>query len=585
MILAALNNYYQRLLERQDEGVAPFGYSKEKISYALILSEGGELVDVQDIRDTSGKKPTPAVLTVPQPPKRAVNIAPCFLWDKSSYVLGVSATEDDKSIKRASETHRAFKEMHKNVLKNCDSNELKALRVFLNAWMPDSFDKSSFFTDSMRGANLVFRLDGKTQYIHECQEAREMRLGLFQQAGGSSERCLITGESAPVARLHSAIKGVMGAQSSGASLVSFNLDAFTSYGKSQGDNAPVSEQAAFAYTTVLNHLLRKGSGQKLQLGDATVVFWAEAASAEQTQAAEGVFSDLLDPPATDASEANKLRSVLDAVAQGRSLRDLDPELEDETTLYVLGLAPNASRLSVRFWERGSLNTFTKRLAQHYQDLLLTPLPWKTEPSVWRLLLQTVPQRKGSKSKLDDISPHLAGEMTRAILTGRRYPQSLLANLIMRMRVDGNITPLRVALCKAVLNRNLRTLNNTKEKENPMSLDTENADPGYLLGRLFAALENIQRAALGRDINATIRDRYYGAASATPGSIFPVLVRNAQHHLSRVRKDKPGLAVNLEKEIGAIMEKLQPQFPKSLRIEAQGRFAIGYYHQSESRFDN
>ncbi|MCU5787733.1 type I-C CRISPR-associated protein Cas8c/Csd1 [Alloalcanivorax marinus] len=582
MILTALNNYYLNLIESQEEGIASFGFSQEKISYALILDRSGSLVDVQDIRDTSGKKPVPRILTVPQPPKRAVNIAPCFLWDKSSYVLGVSSSEDEKSRKRVKETHQAFKDLHRKLLADCDASCLKALMAFFDWWRPELFRESSFFSESMLDKNFVFRLDGDLEYLHECREAQRIRQSMLLAPQGSRELCLVTGERASAARLHPAIKGVMGAQSSGASLVSFNLDAFTSYCKSQGENAPISEQATFAYTTVLNHLLRKGSSQRLQLADTTVVFWAEAASAVQAKTAEGLFADLLNPPATDASEADKLRTALEAVGKGRPLRELDPELEDDTKLYVLGLAPNASRLSVRFWETGSLHSFAERLAQHYRDLELRPLPWKTEPSVWRLLLQTVPHR-GGQPKSEDVPPQLAGEITRAILSGRRYPVSLLSNLVMRMRADGDISPLRAALCKAVLVRGARIANKAKEKEVPMSLDIDNADPGYLLGRLFSALENVQQSALGRDINATIRDRYYGAASATPASIFPVLVRNAQHHLSRLRKDRPGAAVNLEKQINEIVDKLPPSFPKSLRIESQGRFAIGYYHQSKARF--
>lgn len=583
MILSALNSYYHRLVENGEDGVAPYGFSQEKISYVLILAANGSLVDVQDIRDTSGKKPVPTILTVPQPPKRAVNIAPCFLWDKSSYVLGVTAAEDAKSKKRTIETHQAFKDTHRELLKDCGTPGLKALLAFFDWWGPDRFSDSSLFSESMLDANFVIRLDGELEYLHDCREAQRIRQSMLQSSEGSRELCLVTGERASPARLHSAIKGVMGAQSSGASLVSFNLDAFTSYGKSQGGNAPISEQAAFAYTTVLNHLLRKGSRQRLQLGDSSVVFWAETNSAEQAEAAEGLFAELLNPPATDASETDRLRPAIEAVARGKPLRDLDPELEDDTKLHVLGLAPNASRLSVRFWETGSLHNFAERLSQHYQDLELQPLPWRTEPSIWRLLLQTVPHREGSQPKSEDIPPQLAGEMTRAILTGRRYPGSLLSNLIMRMRADGDISPLRVALCKAVLARDARIANKVKEKEIPMSLDIDNAEPGYLLGRLFAVLENVQQSALGRDINATIRDRYYGAASATPASIFPVLVRNAQHHLSRLRKDKPGAAVNLEKQINEIVDKLPPSFPKSLRIESQGRFAIGYYHQNKARF--
>ncbi|GAB3380522.1 hypothetical protein GCM10027514_19760 [Azotobacter armeniacus] len=394
---------------------------------------------------------------------------------------------------------------------------------------------------------------------------------------------MVTGEVQPLARLHPAIKGVNGAQTAGASIVSFNLESFGSYGKSQGENAPVSEAAAFAYTTVLNHLLRRDehNRQRLQIGDASVVFWALAETAEASEQAELLFAELLDPPADDAGEAAKLRSVLEAVAAGRPLRELDPRLDGATRLFVLGLAPNASRLSIRFWQTGSLDFFARRLAEHYRDLHIEPLPWKAEPAIWRLLYATAPSRDG-RAKAEDIPPQLAGEMTRAILTGSRYPRSLLSNVIMRLRADGDISGVRVALCKAVLTRDLRQDVKGIDEEIPVSLDKEAGNPGYRLGRLFAVLEDAQRNALGT-VNASIRDRYYGAASATPATIFPVLLRNTQNHLAKLRKEKPGLAHTIEREIGEIVDGLASQFPRSLRLEDQGRFAIGYYHQSQARF--
>lgn len=581
MILAALNDYYQRLLEQEDSEIAPFGYSQEKISYALILGPEGELLDVQDIRDTSGKKPLPAGLVVPQPEKRTSGIKSNFLWDKTSYVLGVSS----KVGERVAQEHDDFKQSHLEALKSETDPGLLAVVGFLNKWKPESFSTCGYFSEEHLDANLVFRLDGERAYIHQRPAAMSVRARLLDSQESRTAECLVTGKILPVARLHPSIKGVNGAQSSGASIVSFNLDSFKSYGKEQGENAPVSEQVAFAYTTVLNHLLRRGDDnrQRLQIGDSTVVFWAQAATRQKAQAAESLFADFLQPPATDGSETARLHAALDKVVQGRPLSEVDAELQDDTRIFILGLSPNASRISIRFWETGSLMQFSRRLAQHYEDMMLKPLPWKTPPAIWRLLHETVPHRDNSRPSSDDIAPLLAGEMARSILTGRRYPQSLLTNLIMRFRADGDISSLRVALCKAVLARDLRLGVKSDNKEIPVSLDTENADPGYLLGRMFATLENIQRNALGKNVNATIRDRFYGAASATPASVFPVLIRNAQNHLGRLRKDKRGIAVNLEKQLGEIMEKLATEFPKSLRIEAQGRFAIGYYHQTSAHF--
>jgi CRISPR-associated protein Csd1 len=240
-------------------------------------------------------------------------------------------------------------------------------------------------------------------------------------------------------------------------------------------------------------------------------------------------------------------------------------------------------LSIRFWQRDTLEVFARRMAEHYFDMHIEPLPWQTPPAVWRVLLATAPSRDG-KARSEDVLPQLAGEITRAILSGTRYPRSLLSAVVMRLRADGDISGIRVALCKAVLTRERRLGTKGIDEELPVSLNRQSTEPGYLLGRLFSALENAQRAALGKQINSTIRDRYYGAASAAPASVFPMLLRNAQHHLSRLRKDKPGLAVNLENELGEIIVLLGTAFPRSLRLEAQGRFAIGYYHESQARFN-
>ncbi|WP_458072167.1 type I-C CRISPR-associated protein Cas8c/Csd1 [Rhodanobacter sp. BL-MT-08] len=579
MILQALNDYYQRLLEQRVEGVALPGYSSQNIAYEILLAPDGSVVQVNDIRDTSGKKPLPRVLSVPQPEKRTVGIKSNFLWDKTSYVLGISATS-----KRADKEHEAFQALHRELLADNGDEGLQALRAFLQHWTPEHF-VAPHFLPKMLDTNIVFRLDGEHAYLHERPAAQ--RLWSKQQAGNDAKvgLCLVTGESLPLARLHPAIKGVNGAQSAGASIVSFNLDAFASYGKSQGENAPVSEQAAFAYTTALNHLLRRSehNRQRLQIGDASVVFWAQASDARQAKAAENLMEHFFNPPPDDdAQETGKLRLALEAASQGLPLQQVGEDIDDATQIFVLGLAPNASRLSIRFWEVQSLGLFARHMAQHFTDLRIEPSPWRTPPPVWRLLLATAPTRDG-KSKSEDVPPQLAGELTRAILTGRRYPRSLLGNIIMRMRADGDISGTRVALCKGILARERRLGVMGTTEDMPVSLEKTNTDPGYLLGRLFSSLENIQRAALGKQINATIRDRYYGAASATPASVFPVLVRHAQHHLSRLRKDKPGLAVNLEKEIGEIIDLLGTSFPRSLRIEAQGHFAIGYYHQSQARY--
>jgi CRISPR-associated protein Csd1 len=599
MILAALNEYYARLLDDPDSGISPPGYSVEKISYAIVLDREGKVVAVDDIQVTNGKKPVPRGLIVPQrPPGGPNNILPKFLWDKTSYVLGVSSTS-----KRSEREHAAFKDFHSEVLDGTSDEGLQALLKFLSSWQSSQFFESAPFLvhgNQLLDKNLIFRLDGERVWLHERPAARRLRLALLQEQKGSSiGMCLVTGERTSLTRLHAPIKNVYGGHTAGGFIVSFNEDSYLSYRgsiaklkskKNENDSsasAPIAKEVAFAYTTALNHLLRRDTHnrQRLQIGDASVVFWAQADTIAQAQAAESLFAEFIDPKDEDVREAEKVREALEQVRQGRALHDLDPRLHDGTRVFVLGLSPNASRLSVRYWETGTLRAFAERLAAHHEDLRLEPSPWRTPPALWRLLLATAPTRDG-KAKSEDVPPQLAGELARAILTGGRYPSSLLGALLMRLRADCDERTfgVRAALIKATLARAKRLGHKGNSKGGPpVSLDPGNTDPGYLLGRLFSSLENIQRAALGKQINATIRDRYYGAASATPAGVFPVLLRNAQHHLSRLRKDKRGYAVMLEKEVGEIVDLLGPSFPKSLGIEAQGHFAIGYYHQSRAGF--
>lgn len=584
MILEALAHQYQRLIERDEPGLSPYGYSPEKISYAIVLSVDGDPVDVQSLLDTSGKKPVPRRLPVPQL-ARTVDITAGFLWDKSAYVMGVSATS-----KRVAREHQAFKELHLTKLQEAKDPGLRALVSFLEKWTPERFQAAPF-TPEMIDANFVFRLDGVRSYLHESSEARQIRLGLL--AASEDEvaiaPCLVTGALGPVSLTHPLIKGVRDAQTSGAAIVSFNLEAACSYCKKQGANAPISAEAAFAYTSVLNFLLRSDphNRQRVSVGDASVVFWAEAEDSNQAQSSEDLLAMLLNPDSKsdEGQETERIRHVMEVVGKGRPLAELDPKLDEGTRMFVLGLAPNASRLSIRYWLCDTLGDLVQRLRQHAQDLDLEPSPWKTAPSVWRLALATAPSRGDPpKAKADDVPPFLAGELMRAILTGGRYPQSLLTNVVMRMRSDGDISGVRAALCKAVLNRDLRlSHSNVPDKEVPVSLDVHSTNSGYLLGRLFAVLEGAQRLALGSQVNATIRDRYYGSASATPALVFPFLLRNTQNHMSRIRKDKPGAAINIERDIQEVIDKLPGEFPKHLGMQDQGRFAIGYYHQAQARF--
>ena len=578
-LLQALDGYYDRMAARGE--AEPPGWSREKIGFAIVLSTAGEPVDILDLRVTSGRKLVARQFEVPAAVKRTAGVAPNLLWDKSAYVLGRTLGEG----RRTAEEHAAFRSRHLDLLKATNDEGLLALRRFLETCTPERFDAAPFVVD-MLDANLVFQLDGDIGFVHEREAARRL---VEAQAGDDGPRaaCLVTGQDAAIQRLHPPIKGVEGAQSSGAALVSFNLDAFTSYNKSQGDNAPTSQAAAFRYGAALNRMLDRGGRNRLPrpLGDATVVFWADGSRGEPAAAAaEDAFGLMFNPPSEaddaklgkDQEQAAKVRDKLEALAASRLMKDIDPGLDPGVRFHILGLSPNAARLSVRFWISDTFGTFAERLGRHYADIAIEPRPWRTPPAVQRLLVKTT----AALEKFDNIPPQLAGEVTRAVLTGGPYPRSLLACALMRLRAgDDPSTGWHAAAIRAVLAREQRL--KSKPEDLPVSLDRRSRDPAYNLGRLFAVYERAQQLALP-EIKATIRDRYYGAASATPASVFPLIDRNAQNHLAKLRKD--GKSGWLEHELGEICERFDDSFPRSLPLEAQGRFTLGYYHQRWAKRD-
>lgn len=592
MILAELNRYYDRLMAEPDPDtgkvkVPDYGFSEEKIGYVLVISKEGKFVDAVPHMETSGTRPTAMQMAVPRPEKRTSGIQPNFLWDKPAYVLGVQPNPDKKQAESqpwiaSPDTFEAFKKYHIDILSGLGDEGLQALVKFLQAWRIEQFNQAPCNL-YMLNTNLAFQLDGEQGYLHERDAARQIWARLLGEANQVEKAyCLVTGEMEKVARLHPSIKGVYGGQSSGGSIVSFNAESYESYGKSQGENAPVSELAAFKYTTALNYLLNRDNRHVLSVADASTVFWAVAENPEQADKVELLFSEIMNPSTGDDAEAAQIRPILEQIAKGRPLQEIVPDIDPGTRFFVLGLAPNAARLSIRYWLDTNFGELQQHIEEHYTDLSLAPLPWQTPPSIWRLLIQLVPQRDGQKAKSDDIPAHLAGELMRSILTGSRYPRSILAQLLTRIRADGHISPLRVAMVKAVLKRDFRK-GFTKE-ETPMSLDVENSNEAYLLGRLFAVLERIQHEAI-KNANATIADRYFASASTVPYSVFPRLLAGSKNHLSKIRKQKPGYAVNLDKDMTEIIAKLPSYFSKHLTIDDQGKFTIGYYQQRDKDFGN
>ncbi|HEY5048414.1 MAG TPA: type I-C CRISPR-associated protein Cas8c/Csd1 [Rhizomicrobium sp.] len=580
-VLQALNEYYGRMAAR-GEAEEP-GYSREKISFAIVVAMDGRPLDKIDLRQTDGKRLHPRQLDVPAAVKRTVAILPNFLWDKTSYSLGRTSGEG----RRTADEHAAFKSLHLRSLAGIEDEGLLALRKFLEQWNPAAFDQPPFAAE-MLDTNIVFRLEGDRKFMHE----REVAKRLVQEQGTNDAPkvfCLITGNQAPVRRLHPTIKGVDGAQSSGAALVSFNLDAFRSYGKEQGDNAPTSEAAAFRYGAALNRLLDRGSSRnRIKIADTTVVFWADASQAgeEAASAAENMFESWIGTTrngddqklADDQAEAARIRDSLQAVADGRPAKDVALALTKGVRFHVLGLAPNAARLSVRYWLEDDFQVFARRLQDHFDDLDIAPPPWRGKlPSVQRVLVKTT----ALQEKFDNIPPLLAGETMRAILGGGRYPRNLLATAIIRLRAGDNpASGWHAAVAKACINRAHRFVHPETKELISVSLDPDNPSPAYQLGRLFAVLESAQYAALER-VNASIADRYYGAASSTPARVFGTLMRSARNHISDAKKRGKGMWI--EPKLNEIIGRLPADLPTSLLLEDQARFAVGYYHERASRF--
>jgi CRISPR-associated protein Csd1 len=571
MILHALNRYYERSPTMPREG-----WIRRGVDYVIVLDTQGECINLESVGEISKGKTVPAEILVTAIGKQAMKHTNSgkdanLLWDNASFILG---TGNKGNVKLASflatldEGLGSLKdpavEAVRRFCRGLQTNPIEAGLIIERFQSKDDFDR--------RDPVLVFRLTDDVEYVHMRPAVRSTyESTLIAKRSGSALRgnCLVTGEiDVPLAPNESVIKGVWGGQPAGCNIVSFNARAFESYGKRErsGENAPISVHASFAYTTALNHLL--SSKQRIQVGDASTVFWAE-----EPHELEAALPDLFgEPPKDDPDRgADALRALYRAVETGRFAVG-----SDDTRFYVLGLAPNAARIAVRFWETAPAIELARRIKQHFDDLAVVRSPRDPEHlSLFRLLAATAVQ-----GKADNIPPRLGGEVMRAILEGLPYPASLLNAAVQRCRAEQQVSYPRAAAIKAWLNRDARrhrSANQPKQEFTPM-LDPDNPSAAYRLGRLFATLEKIQEEA-SPGLNATIRDRYYGAASATPVAVFTTLLRLKNHHLGKLN---PGRVAQMEKLIGEIMAGID-DFPRHLNLPDQGRFALGYYHQRQAFF--
>jgi len=596
MILQALAGYYDRKAADPEAGMAPMGFERKEIPFILEIDQHGKLIQIEDTREGIGIKRQAHSFIVPHGAKKTSGIASNLLWDNAEYVLGIpdgKKLEANKAKGKAEEYLERLRDMHAHFRAGVDSllgdgvqdAGLVAVLAFLKlirrqdlevsatdgSTLSDRFGRyaSTFpqWEDIVNtNPNIGFRLQGDRGLV--CERPAVVRAVQIRESSKCANpvACLVSGEADEIERVHASIKGIWGAQTSGANIVSFNLDPFNSYGKARGKNAPVGKKVAFAYTTALNHLLRNGSPQRIQVGDTSTVFWAEKPS-DFESAVVNIFGE----PTKDDPDRNvrAVEQLFKSVHHGRYVAD-----DQHTRFFVLGLAPNAARIAVRFWHVSTVGKLAERILAHFEDLEIIHGPREVAYlPLFRLLVSTA-----SLGKVDNIPPNLAGETLRAILEGRPYPQTLLGAAIRRIKAEQLVNYPRAALIKASINRAIRFSNPDHQEEIKVSLDKQNTHTGYRLGRLFAVLEKIQEEA-SPGLNATIRDRYYGAASGSPVSVFFTLMKLSKHHLPKL---STGRAVYFERLIGEIMSEIE-DFPAHLPIAGQGRFAIGYYHQRQDFF--
>ncbi len=561
MILQALKEYYDRKADLPREG-----WEWKEIAFIIVLNNDGVPVNLNSTVEGIGKTKRAKRYLVPQAVKKTSGVRSNLLWENIEYALGVV----NKGLpERVAEQHAAFKQRIEE-LGGVNDPGLLAVKAFLNHGDKLHFFES--FSDVWQqlldgGANLTFQLAGEPGIVLDSPVVRQSVDSLREVVPECTpSRCLVSGEFDVIERLHAAIKGVWGAQTSGANIVSFNSKAFSSYGKDQGGNAPVGKKASFAYTTALNHLLDKDSKQRMQVGDASTVFWSQ----KSTRFEQQIIDFFGEPPKDDPDRNTRaVKSLFNAPQTGAFMDN-----EDGVRFYVLGLSPNASRISIRFWIENTVMGMSDNVRHHFQDIQITHGPRDNDAiSVFRLLVSIA-----ALGKADNIPPNLSGDTMRSILVGLPYPQTLLQSAIRRIRAEHEVTYPRAALIKACINRKTRFENPEMKEELKVSLDVSNSNVGYRLGRLFATLEKIQADAQG-NTNATIRDRFYGSASSTPATVFGTLMRLKNHHLAKMPE---GLRIVREKLLGEIISGIV-DFPAHMRLEDQGRFSIGYYHQMQNFF--
>jgi len=551
VIFPSLISLYDRL-DKFDE-IPPFGFSNEGIGFVLTIDKGGNMIGQPEDLRTKINANTYEYFPSVVPYSNKVNVrasgaakVPNFMVDKADYIFGMSSSSRKKVH------HEYFEKLVHEVCGDANDEGAVAVKNFLRKWNPQDSAELEGWKEicGTYGKWVAFRLQRASGFIHERPAIKKLWSEYIAKEHYPEGVSFVDGEKRPIQHQYAQYKF-----GSGASLVSFNKKAYESYGKKRGENAPISVEAEFKSAAALKHLLRSKT-QRLRIGDATTVFWTDRESAVET------FMGQILNPSPDSAETIPVQKFLKAVRAGKMPSEI--KHDEDVKFYILGLSLNKARLAIRFWHICSVGEMMTRLQQHFKDLEMERNPERDIefPGIWHLLKETARETK-------HISPVLAGALTRSILTGASYPQSLYQGVLGRIRASQNINYLKAAILKAVLQRN-------HKKEVPMSLDPNRKDVTYLLGRLFAVLEKAQLDALGK-INATIKDRFFGAASTTPATVFPRLLQLAQHHIKKAKNGQVS-----DRRIAEILDHVS-FFPKHMGLEDQGLFAIAYYQQKNALY--
>jgi CRISPR-associated protein Csd1 len=590
MILQSLYDYYRRKAADPESGIEPEGFEWKAIPFIVVIGDHGEFIAIEETSEAKDGKMQAKRYLLPRARERQGGKSyetTNLLWDHIGYVFGEPKSDSPKDIVLAKNQYRVWRQAVRAMESTLGNDPgVAAVIAFYQNGQVDRVRASSAWPACVKksGTNVTFRLQGRIEPVPCSESVREfvrrttLQLGTAEdnescETGAIIATCLVTGNSSRIARLHHKTPINKDCKS----LVGLQKDSgYDSYGKEQAYNCPVSIQAEAAYTTAIEHLLRTETN-RIRLGDSIALFWSDRKSPFEEAFQSFWETDNEDPD----------RGILAVETILRSPFTGNDVPEGEVRFFMLGLGPGGgSRIAVRFWYPGTVAQVSERMRQHFSDLrVVEPANCydaaqdRSETGGGYALLPLLRQLAfGAKDA--NVPSNLVGDMVVAILCGGRYPALLLQHTIRRIRATRQVKRGHAALLKAYLLRKHTIDKSSTEEKLQVALDPTNSNPAYRLGRLFAALEKIQEEAQP-GINATIRDRFYGAATASPVTVFPQLLKLKNHHLAKLQG--PALRIIHERRLTEIMSGMPVDMPAHLAMEDQARFAIGYYHQRQALF--